>query len=158
MSIEEIIEGFLLPIDAIVFSNLYGEVVGCKSGESEMAVSDADIAGMEEGELRELIARAQKALDRIVAKRARRTLKEAKRLAAEVGFEATFVKPGRGDGRRRRKAGEAQPAAPSARAKVAPKYRNPDNPAETWTGRGRQPRWVQAALAARRTLSDLAIA
>ena len=30
-------------------------------------------------------------------------------------------------------------------AKVAPKYRNPKNPAETWTGRGRMPRWMAAA-------------
>ena len=26
--------------------------------------------------------------------------------------------------------------------KVPPKYRNPANPAETWTGRGKQPRWM----------------
>ncbi|WP_414614043.1 H-NS histone family protein, partial [Stenotrophomonas muris] len=26
--------------------------------------------------------------------------------------------------------------------KVAPKYRNPANPKETWTGRGKQPRWM----------------
>ena len=25
---------------------------------------------------------------------------------------------------------------------VLPKFRNPDDPAETWSGRGRQPRWV----------------
>ncbi len=30
------------------------------------------------------------------------------------------------------------------RGKVAPKYRNPSNPSETWTGRGRSPLWVQA--------------
>jgi len=29
---------------------------------------------------------------------------------------------------------------------VAPKYRNPENPSETWTGRGRQPVWFAAAL------------
>ncbi len=28
------------------------------------------------------------------------------------------------------------------RAKVAPKYRNPANPEQTWTGRGRSPLWV----------------
>src|SRR3954452_6010508 len=123
-----------------------------------MPVSDADIAQMDERELRELIERAQKALDRIVAKRARRTLKEAKRLAAEVGFEATFAKPNRGDGRKRRKAADTtEETTPTARATLAPKYRNPDTPAETWTGRGRQPRWVQAALAEGRTLSDLSI-
>ena len=32
--------------------------------------------------------------------------------------------------------------------KVAVKYRNPQNPRETWTGRGRQPRWLVALLAA----------
>ena len=30
--------------------------------------------------------------------------------------------------------------------KVAPKYRNPKNAAETWTGRGRRPLWLEAAL------------
>jgi DNA-binding protein H-NS len=31
-------------------------------------------------------------------------------------------------------------------AKVAIKYRNPKNSAETWTGRGRKPNWLVAAL------------
>lgn len=35
-------------------------------------------------------------------------------------------------------------AAKVTRAKVAPKYRNPENAAQTWTGRGKQPLWVQA--------------
>src|SRR5690606_4129717 len=30
--------------------------------------------------------------------------------------------------------------------KVAPKYRNPAKPAETWTGRGKQPRWMAALV------------
>jgi DNA-binding protein H-NS len=30
-------------------------------------------------------------------------------------------------------------------SKVAPKYRDPKNPANTWTGRGRMPRWLAAA-------------
>jgi DNA-binding protein H-NS len=29
---------------------------------------------------------------------------------------------------------------------VAPKYRNPDNPSETWAGRGLMPRWLTAAM------------
>jgi H-NS histone family len=32
---------------------------------------------------------------------------------------------------------------------VFPKYRNPDQPAETWTGRGKQPRWPTAKWHAR---------
>ena len=30
--------------------------------------------------------------------------------------------------------------------KVLPKHRNPKNPAETWSGRGKQPRWLTAQL------------
>jgi DNA-binding protein H-NS len=32
------------------------------------------------------------------------------------------------------------------RGAVAPKYRNPANPSETWAGRGLKPRWLAAAL------------
>ena len=39
-----------------------------------------------------------------------------------------------------RKAGSTR--GPSG--KVAPKYRDPANAANTWTGRGRMPQWVQA--------------
>ncbi len=39
-------------------------------------------------------------------------------------------------------------------AKVAIKYRNPANPDQTWTGRGRQPRWLSGLLAAGRKRSD----
>lgn len=41
--------------------------------------------------------------------------------------------------------------------KVAPKYRNPDNKNETWTGRGRQPRWLTAKLGKGGKLADFAI-
>src|SRR6476620_10613069 len=30
--------------------------------------------------------------------------------------------------------------------RVYPKYRNPEEPSETWSGRGKQPRWLAAAL------------
>ena len=43
------------------------------------------------------------------------------------------------------------------RGKVAPKYKNPANASETWTGRGRQPRWVADALAGGKSLNDLLI-
>jgi DNA-binding protein H-NS len=43
------------------------------------------------------------------------------------------------------------------RATVAPKYANPANSGETWTGRGRKPRWVEAALNAGRKIEDLLI-
>ncbi|WP_083843193.1 H-NS family nucleoid-associated regulatory protein [Bradyrhizobium sp. WSM471] len=38
---------------------------------------------------------------------------------------------------------------------VRPKYRNPNNPSQTWCGRGSQPRWVHDLLAAGTTLEDI---
>ena len=45
----------------------------------------------------------------------------------------------------------------SARAPAAAKYRHPENPALTWSGRGRKPQWFVEALEAGKTASDLAI-
>ena len=42
--------------------------------------------------------------------------------------------------------------------KVAPKYRNPANATETWTGRGRQPRWLTAYTDAGRSRDEFLIA
>jgi len=46
----------------------------------------------------------------------------------------------------------------SSGAKVAPKYRNPANPSETWAGRGQPPRWMAAELAKGRKVEDFLIA
>jgi DNA-binding protein H-NS len=43
------------------------------------------------------------------------------------------------------------------RGKVAPKYRNPENPGETWAGRGLKPRWLAAALKSGKKLEDFSI-
>ena len=37
------------------------------------------------------------------------------------------------------------------------KYANPEDPTQTWSGRGRRPRWVEAALASGKSLDDLKI-
>ena len=42
-------------------------------------------------------------------------------------------------------------------SKVAVKYRNSDNPDDTWTGRGRQPKWLVAALKKGAKLDDFAV-
>ena len=51
---------------------------------------------------------------------------------------------------------EPQDPSESARRLVAPKYRNPET-GDTWTGRGLKPKWVEAALAAGKSLDDLLI-
>jgi DNA-binding protein H-NS len=40
---------------------------------------------------------------------------------------------------------------------ASPKYRNPDHPSETWSGRGKRPRWLTAALTAGRTIDEFMI-
>lgn len=39
----------------------------------------------------------------------------------------------------------------------APKYRNPDNARETWTGRGRKPAWIEREEKKGKTLESLAV-
>lgn len=40
---------------------------------------------------------------------------------------------------------------------VVPKYKNPAQPSETWTGRGKQPRWLTAQLRSGKKLDDFRI-
>jgi len=47
--------------------------------------------------------------------------------------------------------------SPNAGRKVEPKYRNPANPAETWTGRGKPPRWLAAELSNGKSKDDFLI-
>jgi DNA-binding protein H-NS len=49
-------------------------------------------------------------------------------------------------------------AAPRTRkAPIAAKYRHPENPSVTWSGRGRKPGWISDGLAAGKNLEDFAI-
>jgi len=41
--------------------------------------------------------------------------------------------------------------------RVFPKYQNPTAPGETWSGRGKQPRWLVAALRAGRDIEEFKI-
>ncbi|WP_084462235.1 H-NS family nucleoid-associated regulatory protein [Bradyrhizobium sp. WSM1417] len=41
--------------------------------------------------------------------------------------------------------------------KVFPKYQNPDEPSQTWSGRGKTPQWVYALLRNGKTIEDLRI-
>ena len=69
----------------------------------------------------------------------------AEKAVAEFGFSLSEVTEG---GKRGRKAG-----GPGA----APKYRNPDDHSQTWSGRGRKPNWLNAALASGTSIDDLEI-
>lgn len=40
---------------------------------------------------------------------------------------------------------------------VFPKFRNPDEPSETWAGRGKQPRWLRKQLRSGKRVDDFRI-
>lgn len=42
-------------------------------------------------------------------------------------------------------------------SKVRPKFQNPENPNQSWSGRGRQPRWVREFLSAGKSIDELRI-
>lgn len=56
--------------------------------------------------------------------------KKIETMVADAGFKLSDIFGGRGGKGRT----------------VAAKYVNPDDPSETWTGRGRKPRWLNAKL------------
>jgi DNA-binding protein H-NS len=53
---------------------------------------------------------------------------------------------------------ENKPNARRPYPKVHPKYRNPERPSETWSGRGKQPHWVGAQLRSGKNFDELLIA
>jgi DNA-binding protein H-NS len=52
---------------------------------------------------------------------------------------------------------ESTPKALRPYPKVHPKYCNPEMPSETWSGRGKQPRWVGAQLQSGKKVDELLI-
>ncbi len=44
-----------------------------------------------------------------------------------------------------------------AKAKSAAQYYNPADPSQTWTGKGRKPKWIEEALEAGKALEDFRI-
>jgi DNA-binding protein H-NS len=126
-----------------------------------MDIDTDDLENMSEPDLRQLIQNAQQVLDKRIAARTEETLREIRRMAEEIGLEVQVTKKGETVGtdgtKRGRKKAVPDEEAEKPRRTVAPKYRNPENPAETWTGRGREPKWFQAARARGLSKQDMVI-
>src|SRR5690348_9656362 len=97
-----------------------------------------DFEGMSDTQLREVIEQARETLRGRITSR----LDEFKALAREVGYAVTYEKIGEGEGRRRRSPQSDLFGTQDQRREVPAKYRNPDNPTQTWSGRGHTPRWM----------------
>jgi DNA-binding protein H-NS len=116
-----------------VFSFIYktfsyfGDSIRSKKGSSGMRNGR-----LEKMALKDLIALEAKIKAAIEAKRVseRADLRAAMEdMARKSGFSVQELFGGRG----------------GKRGKVAPKYRNPKDPMQTWTGRGRRPTWMVEA-------------
>lgn len=104
-----------------------------------------DISSLNADELKELALKIERRSLEVEKEALQAALKEMHSIADKLGvaFEdviATYD-------RRRKK----------AVAKSAAKYVNPNDPTQTWTGRGRKPGWVKAALESGKTMNDLEI-
>jgi DNA-binding protein H-NS len=132
-------------------STLFGRrgTVMARSG----GLAELDLASLADEELQELITSATHILEQRVQERIEAILP----LARQTGFQLTLSKLQAGEvtGRERR---TSRTQGRDRRGAIAPKYRNPANPAETWSGRGRKPTWLEQQLTAGRQLSEFAIA
>jgi DNA-binding protein H-NS len=93
-------------------------------------------------ELRDLRSRIDKAISTFVIRKKQEAISALEEQARAFGFTLP----------------ELLAEAPARKRKpAAAKYANPANKSETWTGRGRKPRWVEAALKSGKRLEDLLI-
>lgn len=96
---------------------------------------------------RKQIANAERAIARLDLQRRHEARRAAEAAAREYGFElAELLADPAPESRARRR----------AKPKAEARYRNPADPRQTWTGYGRKPNWIKAALAEGRDLAEFA--
>ncbi|MCF7701813.1 H-NS histone family protein [Loktanella sp. M215] len=94
-------------------------------------MADIDLDNMTLDELKKLQKSVNKAVDGYQDKQRKEALAAADAAAREKGFTLSELTGGQ---------------VKKTKAVSPPKYRHPENPEQTWTGRGRQPDWMKDAL------------
>jgi len=111
---------------------------------------------MSRKELEKLRADVDKALEQVSSREMELAIKSAEKAAAAHGFSLAQLtgseKPA--PKKRGRKPG---PKAANPRKAGAPRYKNPADASQTWTGKGRQPVWFKDAVSAGADPSSMAI-
>ncbi|MGA7439772.1 MAG: H-NS histone family protein [Luteibacter sp.] len=102
-----------------------------------------DIKNLSHTQLTELIAKAQSRQGELLKEKVARLREKISELIKAEGltFDDVF--------------GKNAPKSRRAGTAVAAKYRNPTNPEQTWSGRGKRPRWFSDALKAGTKESDM---
>lgn len=100
-----------------------------------------ELADMSRAELVKLRDEVEQALSTLDQRRKTDAKKAAEEAARQFGFSL----------------GELVGGEKSRRNSGTAKYRNPANPSQTWSGRGRQPGWIKEGLSGGKQLSDYAI-
>jgi DNA-binding protein H-NS len=95
-------------------------------------------------ELRELITAAERVLKERQNEARKGVIAQIKALAEDIGVTVTILEEGQKADRRSSRKGTT----------VAPKYRNPHHPNQTWTGRGMKPRWLAELVNQGRDISE----
>jgi DNA-binding protein H-NS len=101
-----------------------------------------DLNKMSLKELKDLQSQVNKAVSSFEDRRRKEALAEIEEIARAKGFSLSEL---------------TGSTAPRKRAPATAKYANPADATDTWSGRGRKPRWVEAALKSGKTLADLSI-
>jgi DNA-binding protein H-NS len=116
-----------------------------------------DLSNLSAKQLGALIKHAKKQ-QAVVAKRTpiAKVRTQLTRLAKAEGYSIEEVFGG-SSGTRANAAKKPGPKPGRKLGKVAPKYRNPANIKETWTGRGKQPRWLAELTAKGKKVEDFLI-
>jgi DNA-binding protein H-NS len=105
-------------------------------------MADYDLEALTLGELKKMQKDVAKAISTFEDRQKAEARAKLEALARELGYTLAEL---------------AGTETKSSRAPVVAKYRHPENPALTWSGRGRKPQWFVEALEAGKTASDLAI-
>jgi DNA-binding protein H-NS len=101
-----------------------------------------DLSGMSLKELKELQSQVAKAVAEFGDRKKKEAIAALEEKAREMGFSWAEL---------------TGTAVPRKRSPAVAKYANPADASDTWSGRGRKPRWFVAALASGRTPGDLSI-
>ena len=109
-----------------------------------------NLKGMSRKELIKLRDDVAKALKSAEDRERRNALKAAEKAVAEFGFSLNELSGDNGAGKKKKK-------ATKKKAKSAPRFRDPNNAENTWSGRGGKPQWFHDAMSRGTDISTLEI-